>query len=532
MSGPTLVTPAQAEPITPPRNPEAAPAADSPPEESVLASLAVRLGLQRRAARNLQRHFRRAIRRVGALMLADIAALQFMRLVLRSIRNEALLGSSVAATLQDRLPAGYLGGWQFAAALIIGLYVTGNYSPGDYRRDPARLFLGCALAIALPLWLSLWTDGFGLVLFQYAVTVLLVWGGIAVERLMMDRLVARVLPRPRATPALLVGNAADCRATAQTPAFARGDEFRLMGFVDLHSPPASDAAGGMFNFARLLHKTRAEAVVICGYLSDPHLHDVVGTALSAGCEILSIPRSVTIAGVQPGVVWKNGQPLVQLTSPGLKGWQLVLKRLVDLVGASAMLLVLGPLMLIIAAAIRLDDGAPILFKQVRIGSGGRRFNVWKFRTMRNDSSDAAHRELVMQMLRGEEVVTGHQTEDGNQIFKLVDDPRVTRVGAILRRTSLDELPQLFNVLRGEMSLVGPRPPLLYEFEAYDHWQYDRLQVLPGITGLWQVSGRNLLTYRQMCELDVQYVRNWSLYLDFKILLKTIPVVLFNSGRAA
>ncbi len=101
-----------------------------------------------------------------------------------------------------------------------------------------------------------------------------------------------------------------------------------------------------------------------------------------------------------------------------------------------------------------------------------------------------------------------------------------------RLASVDELPQLLNVLRGEMSLVGPRPPLLYEFEKYDHWQFDRLQVLPGITGLWQVSGRNRLTYRQMCELDVEYVGRWSVWLDFKILLRTIPVVLFNSGRAA
>jgi lipopolysaccharide/colanic/teichoic acid biosynthesis glycosyltransferase len=121
---------------------------------------------------------------------------------------------------------------------------------------------------------------------------------------------------------------------------------------------------------------------------------------------------------------------------------------------------------------------------------------------------------------------------GEPVFKLVQDARVTRVGRFLRRTSLDELPQLFNVLRGEMSLVGPRPPLPYEVEAYEQWQFGRLGVLPGITGLWQVSGRNRLTYRQMCELDVTYVERWSLWLDLKILLKTVPVVLFNSGRAA
>ena len=143
------------------------------------------------------------------------------------------------------------------------------------------------------------------------------------------------------------------------------------------------------------------------------------------------------------------------------------------------------------------------------------------------ASDAAHRELIRR-LQADEVAP----LPPSPVYKLVDDDRVTRVGRWLRRTSLDELPQLFNVLRGQMSLVGPRPPVPYEFEGYDHWQFDRLQVKPGITGLWQVSGRSRVSFRQMCELDVEYVRRWSLWLDLQILLRTIPVVLFNSGRAA
>jgi len=144
--------------------------------------------------------------------------------------------------------------------------------------------------------------------------------------------------------------------------------------------------------------------------------------------------------------------------------------------------------------------------------------------MRHGASDAAHRELIRRLQADEAPPAS--------VYKLVNDDRVTRVGRWLRRTSLDELPQLFNVLRGEMSLVGPRPPVPYEFEGYDHWQFDRLQVKPGMTGLWQVSGRSRVSFRQMCELDVEYVRRWSLWLDVQILLKTIPVVLFNSGRAA
>jgi lipopolysaccharide/colanic/teichoic acid biosynthesis glycosyltransferase len=192
----------------------------------------------------------------------------------------------------------------------------------------------------------------------------------------------------------------------------------------------------------------------------------------------------------------------------------------------------APLLAVIAAAIKLDSPGPVFFRQERVGTGGRRFRVFKFRTMANGASDAAHRDLVTRMLAGDEATTAQGGSGGRRIYKLLQDERVTRVGRLLRRTSLDELPQLFNVLRGAMSLVGPRPPLPYEIEAYAYWQFDRLQVRPGITGLWQVSGRNLLTYRRMCELDIEYVRRWSLWLDLKILLKTVPVVLFNSGRAA
>jgi len=209
-----------------------------------------------------------------------------------------------------------------------------------------------------------------------------------------------------------------------------------------------------------------------------------------------------------------------------------LKWGVDVLGASLGLVLTAPLMLLVAIAVKLDSPGPVLFRQERIGTGGRRFRVWKFRTMRHGVSDAAHRELIGRMLNGKESEAAHRANGGKPVYKLVNDERVTAFGRFLRRTSLDELPQLFNVLRGEMSLVGPRPPLPYEFQAYDHWQFDRLRVKPGITGLWQVSGRNRLTYRQMCELDVEYVRRWSLWLDFLILVKTIPVVVFNSGKAA
>jgi len=493
----------------------------------------VRLGLQQRAATNLHRHVLRAVRRFAVLVIADLASFAVMRLVVRAVRVDALLGERIATDVHAAIPPGILNGWQYAVALFVGLVVTGNYARADRRRDARRLFLGCALATALPLWMTLWTRGFEPVLLQYGVTTLLVWLGLVAERKTIDRIVARVrAPWHSAAATLFVGPAEECRAAIESRCFAAGGEYRPIGFVDAHVSPAYDALGQIDDFATLLQRSGAEAVVVCGYLQDVRFREVVDAALAAECQLLSVPRAIEIAGVQPNLMWQQAQPLIALTAPGLKGWQLLLKRMFDVVGSVLGLVVTAPLIALIAVAIKLDSPGPVFFRQERIGTGGRRFRVWKFRTMRNGASDAAHRQLVQRMLNGEEAATGHAGSDGRPVYKLVNDDRVTRVGRWLRRTSLDEVPQLFNVMRGQMSLVGPRPPLGYELDAYDHWQFDRLKVLPGITGLWQVSGRNLLTYRQMCELDLEYVRRWSLWLDFKILVKTIPAVLFNSGRAA
>ena len=465
----------------------------------------VRLRLQRRASANLRHHVRRALVRFTVLLVADLASFGVMRALVRAVRDYAVVGDALAARLEAMLPGGILNGWQYAAALFMGLLVTGNYGRGDQRRNPRRLFLGAALATALPLWMTIWTRGLEPVLVQYTFVTLLAWLGLVAERRVIDRIAGWVLPAERdRMDVLFVGPGVECIG----------------------------ALGALADLATVLAASGAQAVVICGYLTQQQFRDVVDMALAGGCQMLSVPRSVQMAGVHPTTVWRGGQPLVELTAPSLKGWQLLLKRLVDLVGSTVGLIITAPLIALIAAAIKLDSPGPVFFRQERIGTGGRRFRVWKFRTMRNGAPDAAHRELIRKMFNGQEAEAGHGNGNGKPVYKLVNDDRVTRVGRWLRRTSLDEVPQLFNVVRGEMSLVGPRPPLTYEFDAYDHWQFDRLTVLPGITGLWQVSGRNLLTYRQMCELDLEYVRRWSLWLDVQILFKTIPVVLFNSGRAA
>jgi exopolysaccharide biosynthesis polyprenyl glycosylphosphotransferase len=197
------------------------------------------------------------------------------------------------------------------------------------------------------------------------------------------------------------------------------------------------------------------------------------------------------------------------------GYQ-VTKRAIDVIGAIILLLLLMPVFLIIAIWIKLDSPGPVVFMQKRIGFGGRAFVFYKFRSMRTDAEES-RKELM------------HLNEVSGPIFKIKRDPRVTRIGKWLRRYSLDELPQIINVLKGDMSLVGPRPPLLCEVEKYEDWQLKRLSVIPGITCLWQVSGRSKLSFDEWVQLDLKYIEKRNIWLDFYILLKTIPAVMSGDG---
>lgn len=205
----------------------------------------------------------------------------------------------------------------------------------------------------------------------------------------------------------------------------------------------------------------------------------------------------------------------------------VAKRTLDIVLSVALLVLLAPLLLLVAIAIRLDSRGPALFLQERLGRNGVPFRMVKFRSMRTDVSHEAHRAYVEALIDGE---ADTQENGGNgQVYKLVEDDRITRVGRIIRRTSIDELPQLLNVLAGTMSLVGPRPPLGYEVERYRGHHFARMVARPGVTGLWQVSGRNALGFEEMISLDLAYIRRSSMRLDLKILVRTLPAILRRTG---
>ena len=213
----------------------------------------------------------------------------------------------------------------------------------------------------------------------------------------------------------------------------------------------------------------------------------------------------------------QGLPLLTFSTTPENDYLLFIKSTVDLLLASFLIFVLSPLMLLIAVLIKLTSEGPVIFSQVRCGLGGRKFDLYKFRSMISNA------EEIQRQLQ-------HLNEMSGPVFKLSNDPRCTTLGRWLRKFSLDELPQLFNIVKGDMAFVGPRPPLPHEVEKYERWQRRRLRMKPGLTCLWQVQGRNEIDFEEWMRLDLNYIDNWSLLLDLKIILQTVPIVLLGRGR--
>jgi len=299
--------------------------------------------------------------------------------------------------------------------------------------------------------------------------------------------------------------------------------YRLVGYVDDRVPvgeevngvPVLDRVGE--NAASTARRAGAGLVVVSPTAVEPGTLRRMALALE-GSEIdLAIaPSLFEVVTRRVTVEAIDNVPILQVEQIRLGRFNAALKRSVDIVGSLGMLLVLWPVMAAAAIAIRLDSKGPVLFRQDRSGRDGKPFVILKFRTMVEDAEER---------LDG----VADLNEAGHHFFKVRQDPRVTRVGHFLRKWSIDEIPQLFNVLRGDMSLVGPRPPLPREVARYEDWHLRRLRVRPGLTGLWQVSGRSNIPFDEAVRLDVFYIENWSIGLDLAILLRTVRAVLGRHG---
>lgn len=322
---------------------------------------------------------------------------------------------------------------------------------------------------------------------------------------------------------LLIG-AGDVGRMVMRTAVARPElGYHVIGFLDDNPAKGQTdigpfkALGPTSNFPEILKQGRIDKVIIClPWHSNQTIQQLLQACEQYTVQAQIVPDYFHLTKNQIQVEDFNGIPLLSTRDLSIQGWNYIVKRTADLLLATLAGLVAWPLMGLIALAIRLDSPGPVIYKQSRIGKNGKPFFCYKFRSMVVDA-DARKAEIAA------------LNEASGPLFKMRDDPRQTRVGRFIRRFSLDELPQLYNVVLGEMSIIGPRPNLPREVDEYQEWHHKRLAASPGITGLWQVSGRSDLTFDEMVLLDIYYVENWSLALDLHILLRSIPAVLWARG---
>jgi len=307
---------------------------------------------------------------------------------------------------------------------------------------------------------------------------------------------------------------------------AIGWQTAIVGVKPRIPPPPTPVIGQLERIASLAFEhPNLEAVIVLPERDHEQIERIIKLCERYRVRWRVMPRVAESMALTVEMV--GAIPLIGPPGSNIEGLNCLIKRGFDVVVATLMLLVASPIMLLAAIAIWLTDGSPLLFRQTRVGIHGKPFELLKFRTMRTQSSDTVHREYVKEWIQRN--APERSDVGGAKIYKIGSDSRITPVGRWLRRFSLDELPQLFNVLYGNMSLIGPRPAMPYELELYQEWHRHRLDAPPGITGLWQVSGRNRLSFEEMVQLDIEYIEEWSLVSDMGILLRTLPAMLQGSG---
>lgn len=419
--------------------------------------------------------------------------------------------------------------------------LRGEFSLVD---DGSRVFKATAIGSLLFVAAAfLYRGGFNYRAFSYARSVFLLDFAIALISYQTLRLLVRsaqIAVRKRGInliPTLVVGRGPEAAFCISEMRDRPSLGYRVIGAVETNTfsqhtsddyegvPVVSDLAG----LPDAIRESGANEVII----TDPNvdgdaLFDVMmRCGRRRGVEFRIAPNLFNCLPSKTEVDQIGALPMIRLFREPLSDFARGVKRLSDLVIASLALAVASPLWLLIALSIKLDSPGPVFYKQERVGMDGRIFLVYKFRTMRTGEDSEIHREYQRKFIAGH--AEANLGDSHRPTYKLRDDPRITRVGRVLRRFSLDEVPQLFNVMRGDMSIVGPRPPIPYEVEAYELRHRKRLDMKPGLTGLWQVSGRNRLPFEEMVKLDLFYIENWSILFDLKIILRTVLVILRGDG---
>jgi exopolysaccharide biosynthesis polyprenyl glycosylphosphotransferase len=462
-----------------------------------------------------------------ALVLVDFVTVNVAFAAAYWLRYGAELGGEIewyhVVPYRDYLP------WGLSLSLIV---VALNWIEGLYngRRHQSWLSSTYSLAVSTLVGLGLVAILFfalrptaqsRLMLIYAAILILLF---LSLVRLVDQMLFVRRLRRGEGVRRTVIVGAGERGRTVMRNIVAQPDlGYSVIGFLDDDPEKLSDPIGRFEPLGRtdelsavLADHEPDEVILALPWSSRMKIMRLVDESERAHVRVHIVPDLFQLSLARVDLESLHGMPLITVKPPALRGWQYRLKRGLDIVGATLGIVLLAPLAIVIAVAIRLDSPGPVHYRQKRLGRYGRTFTCLKFRSM-YENADQMKDELAQ------------HNEASGPLFKMRDDPRLTRVGRTLRRFSLDELPQLWNVLLGDMSLVGPRPPTPNEVTEYKDWHRRRLDVAPGMTGLWQVSGRSDLTFDEMVMLDLFYAENWSLALDLRILLRTIPSVLRGTG---
>ena len=401
-------------------------------------------------------------------------------------------------------------------SLVFCLAATRSYSTSSMGSQSGRIALAIVLGIVLPRWPELWTAS-------------IVARGLLLGGVVVALFVALVAQRRGMSVAL---QSYDPRRLDQERTLLVGMQKQIDTFLAEHIDPAMDPPAvyvlepdwpgdqqeGWHKLYEEVHRSKSDAIILVGPFTDEALQNVLIAGSAAGCRVFGLRRRPLREMNNPTLIRRGEGPISLLSSPALLGWQLVAKRSLDLAGAVAGMILFAPVLAVAAIAVKLTSPGPVFFRQLRVGLGGETFEMLKLRTMVRDA-DARAAE-----------VQGVNVYGDPRLFKAAGDPRITPIGRFLRRSSLDELPQLWNVLRGEMSLVGPRPPLPREVAQYKVRHYVRFEVAPGVTGPWQVSGRNEITdFEAVVDLEQRYIAGWTVWRDLGLLLRTVPAVLSMRG---
>ena len=457
---------------------------------------------------------------MGALLVVDAICFFVARAMMRAVESGQFADGALAfSSLAHEVGGSELG---LAVALLVGTTVAGTYGPGDSRRHVGRLCLAALVASALPLWGRVWSQApfdalqTGLLAFAPLLIALVTLRTVfdALARLWSGRLGSRARAR-----VVLVGAANDCLAREKGTWLNRGVGFDVLGFIDLAPRPNRRALGSLADLETQLREQDADTVVLCGLPCPDTTSRVLRAAAVAECTVLAAAPQLELPAVRPNLIKQDGQPFLELRPAMLRAEQFVIKRALDIIGASICIVLLAPLLAVIALLVVLDSPGPVLFCQRRLGRFGRPIRCLKFRSM---DADAEARLLS-------DPVLFQQYVEHDYKLPASIDTRITRIGRFLRRTSLDELPQLWNVLRGDMSLVGPRPIVPDEIHHYNGEGPLLLSLKPGMTGAWQVMGRSAVAYPERVTVELEYVEGWSLWRDLAILVRTIPTVLGGRG---